>query len=131
MEQQASAAQDTNLLLQAAKYWYEVGEKEDARRRLTQALKMAEERQSTLAAKDAGVAAELMWRINGNGNAQALLEIVDKLQVNNPGAIDHLVHIISPVSPAVAVQLTGSQVAVESRILELANIAIQIAEAKK
>jgi len=130
MEQQASAAQDTNLLLQAAKYWYEVGEEEDARRRLTQALKMAEERQSTLAAKDLGVAAELMWRINGNGKAQALLEIVDKLQVNDPGAIDHLIEIMTPVSPVVALQLTGRQVAVERRIQELANIAIQIAAAK-
>ena len=131
MEQQASAAQDTNLLLQAAHYWYEVGEEEDARTRLTQALKMAEERQSTLAAKDAGVAAELMWRINGNGKAQALLKIVDKLQVNDPGAIDHLVAIMTPVSPVVALQLTGRQVAIERRIQELANIAIQIAEAKK
>jgi hypothetical protein len=39
--------------------------------------------------------------------------------------------IIRPVSPAVAVQLTGRQVAAELRIVELGNIAIQIADAKK
>jgi len=130
MEQQAIAAQDPRRLLQTANYWYEIKEQEDARRTLAQALKTAEERQSILAPSDARVA-ELMWHINGNGTAQVLLEIVDRLQVNNPGAIDHLVQIISPVSPAVAVQLSSRQVSVESRILELANIAIQIAEAKK
>jgi hypothetical protein len=48
MEQQANAAQDASLLLEAANYWYQVGKIEDARRSLAQALKMAEERQSTL-----------------------------------------------------------------------------------
>jgi hypothetical protein len=98
---------------------------------LAQFLKMWDEIQSTTPANDAGVAAELMWRIDGNGKAQALLEIVDKLEVNDPSAIDRLVEIIRPISPAVAVQLTGRQVAVELRIVELGNIAIQIAEAKK
>jgi hypothetical protein len=130
VEQQASAAQDVSLQLQAANYWYEVGDVENARRSLAQFLKMWDEIQSTSPANDAGVAAELMWRIDGNGKAQALLEIVDKLEVNDPSAIDRLVEIIRPVSPAVAVQLTGRQVAVELRIVELGNIAIQIAEAK-
>jgi hypothetical protein len=128
MEHQASAAQDASLLLKAANYWHEFGEEEDARRGLAQALKMAEERQSTL---DMAVVAELMWRIDGNGKAQALLQIVDKLQVNNPSAISHLVEVMTPISPAVAVQLTSRQVKVESRIEELANITIQIAEARK
>jgi hypothetical protein len=130
LEQKAISAQDASLLLQTAMYWYEIKEEQDARRTLAQALKTAEERQSNLAASDSRVA-ELMWHINGHGEAQALLEIVDRLQVNNPGAIDHLVQIVSPLSPAVAVQLSSKQVSVESRILELANIAIQIAEAKK
>ena len=60
-----------------------------------------------------------------------MLEIVDKLQVDHPDAIDHLVEIIRPVSPAVAVQLTNRQAAVERRIGELATIAIQIADARK
>jgi hypothetical protein len=115
VEQQASAAQDVSLQLQAANYWYEVGEVENARRSLAQFLKMWEEIQSTSPANDAGVAAELMWRINGNGKAQALLEIVDSLEVNDPSAIDRLVEVIRPVSPAVAVQLTGRQVAAELR----------------
>jgi hypothetical protein len=131
MEQQADAAQDASLLLQAANYWYQVGEEEDARRDLTQALKMTEERQSPLAWNDQADAAELMWRINGKGKAEAMLEIVDKLRANDPAAIDRLVAIMTPVSPAVAVQLAGRQVEVERRIVELANIAIQIAGAKK
>jgi hypothetical protein len=68
---------------------------------------------NSLAANDEGIAAELMWRINHNGKAQALLDIVDKLQVDDPGAIDHLVEIMRPVSPAIAVQLTNRQPAVE------------------
>jgi tetratricopeptide (TPR) repeat protein len=107
VEQQASAAQDVSLQLQAANYWYEVGEVENARRSLAQFLKMWDEIQSSSPANDAGVASELMWRIDGNGKAQALLEIVDKFEVNDPSAIDRLVEIIRPVSPAVAVELTG------------------------
>jgi hypothetical protein len=131
VEQQASAAQDVSLQLQAANYWYEVGDVENARRSLAQFLKMWDEIQSTSPADDAGVAAELTWRIDGNGKAQALLEIVDKFEVIDPNAIDRLVEFIRPVSPAVAVQLTDRQVAAEFRIVELGNIAIQIAEAKK
>jgi hypothetical protein len=51
--------------------------------------------------------------------------------VTDPNTIDHLVEIIRPVSPAVAVQLTERQVEAERRIVELANIAIQIAEGAK
>jgi hypothetical protein len=131
MEQHASATQNAGLLLETANAWYKIREEELARRSLAEALKMTEARQSPLAANDLAIAAELMWRIDGKGNAQALLEIVDKLQVNGPSAIDRLVEIMRPVSPAVAVQLTGRQVEVERRIDELAEIAIQIADAAK
>ncbi len=131
MEQQAGAAKDAGLLLQAANYWYEVGQEDDARRCLTQAIKMTGEGQSSLTADQRGVAAELMWRISGEGNPQALVDVADKLQVNDPSAIDHLVEILSPVSPALAVQLTGRQIEAERRITELAGIGIRIADAPK
>ena len=130
MEQQASAAQDARQLLQAANYWREVGDKEDARRTLSQALKMLDGQPSTAAVKVTSDAAELTWRLNGNEEPQALLDIVDKLQVNGESAIDRLVEIVRPLSPAIAVQLAGKQVSVEARIRELANIAIQIAGAR-
>jgi hypothetical protein len=60
-----------------------------------------------------------------------MLGIVERLQVNDPNAIDHLVEIVTPISPAVAVQLAGRQVEVERRIDELANIGIQIAAKAK
>jgi hypothetical protein len=127
LERRAAAAQDAGLLLRAAAGWYAVGNEEDARRSLADAMKMADEHRAPLAANDLSVAAELMWRIIGKGKAQSIFEIVDKIGVNDPSAIDHLVEIIQPVSPAVAVQLTARQVDVERQISELANIAIQIA----
>lgn len=131
MEQQAGAAKDAGILLQAAHYWYDVGEEDEARRSLAQATKMTGEGQSSLTDSQRGVAAELTWRISGGGKAQALLDIADRLQVSDPFAIDHLVEILTPVSPAHAVQLTGRQIETERRITELANIGIWIANAAK
>jgi hypothetical protein len=127
MEKQANAAQDAGLMLQAADDWYQAGEKQNAQRTLTLALKTARERQSTL---DVGVAAELTWRLEGNGNAEAMLEIVDRLKVNDSRDMGRLVQIMTPVSPAVAVQLSG-RLEVSSQIDSLANIAIHIAGAEK
>jgi tetratricopeptide (TPR) repeat protein len=125
MERQAAAVQDASQLLQAAHCWFEVGKEKDARRTLTQALKMAGKRLSAL---DAGTAAELMWRIDGKGKAEAMLGIVDRLQARE--AIGRLVEIMTPVSPAVAVQLSDRQAETESRIYELARIAVHIAGAR-
>jgi hypothetical protein len=129
MEQQASAAQDARVLLQAADDWRKVGDKEDARRVLSQTLQMLDGQPST-STRIVGDAAELMWRLDGNEEPRALLGIVDKLQVNEQNAIDRLVEIVRPRSPAVAVQLASRQVSVEARIRELATIAIGIADGK-
>jgi hypothetical protein len=128
-EHQAVAARDAGMLLQVARDWYDVGDEEGARRNLAEVTEMAKLPQSSLAAADRGLAAELMWRISGK--SEAILDIVDQLQVNDRAAIDHLVEVMSPISPAVAVRLTGRQVALERRINELATIALQIAEAAK
>jgi hypothetical protein len=103
LEQQAVATQNAGLLLQAASDWHVIGEEELARQSLVAAMKVADERHSPLAANDLGVAAELMWRIDGKGEGQAMLGIVERLEVNDPNAIDHLVEIVTPISPAVAV----------------------------
>jgi hypothetical protein len=127
LQQSAGAVGDAGLLLQSAAYWYAVGNEDNARSALSTAMKIADEQHAPLAASELGVAAELMWRTGGQGNAEAIFAIVDKLGVTDSGAIDRLVEIIRPVSPAVAVQLTGRQIEVGRRITELANIAIQIA----
>jgi tetratricopeptide (TPR) repeat protein len=127
LEQLADIEQDVGLLLRSAHDWYAVGNEDNARNTLSRAMKIADEQHTPFAANDLGVAAELMWRISGQGKAEAIFVIMDKLGVSDPGAIDHLVEIITSVSPAVAAQLTGRQVEVERRIVELANIAIQIA----
>jgi len=131
LEQLADIEQNAGLLLRAAHHWYAVGNEDNARNNLSKAMKLADELHAPLTADDLGVAAELMWRINGEGKAQSILGIVDKLGVTDPSAIDRLVEIIRPVSPAVAVQLTARQVEVERQIAELANIAIQIAGGAK
>lgn len=131
LEQQAKADQNARLLLHAAKDWHEVGEQEFARQRLAEAMMTADEHHSPLVENDLGDAAELMWRLNGAGKAESMTAIVDKLAVNDPGAIDRLVEIITPISPAVAVQLTGRQTEVYRQIDELANIAIQIGTGAK
>jgi tetratricopeptide (TPR) repeat protein len=127
MEQLAYMEQDAGLRLRTAHDWYAVGNEEKARNNLSEAMKSADELHTPLAADDLAVAAELMWRISGEGKAQSILEIVDKLGLTDPNAIDHLIEIVRSVSPADAVQLTGRQSEVERRIDELANIAIQIA----
>jgi tetratricopeptide (TPR) repeat protein len=131
LEQLADIEQDAGLLLRSAHDWYAVGNEDNARNNLSNAMKIADAQHTPLAGDDLGIAAELMWRLNGQGNAQSILGIVDKLGVTGPNAIDHLVEIIRPVSPAAAVQLTARQVEVERRIEELANIAIQVARDAK
>jgi hypothetical protein len=130
-EQQAYAAGDMELVLQAAKYWYEVGKERDARGDLASALEKTKGVQPRFSESGLEIASELMWRFGGEGKPQAMLETVDKLQIQSSPAIDHLVDILRPVSSAAAVQLSGRQVDVYQRIEELANIAIQIAEAAK
>jgi len=127
LEQLADIEQNAGLLLRAAHDWYAVGNEDSARNNLSRAMKLADEQHAPLTAADLVVAAELMWRIGGEGKAQSILGIVDKLGVTDPNAIDRLVEIIRPVSPAVAVQLTGRQAEVERQIVELADIAVQIA----
>jgi tetratricopeptide (TPR) repeat protein len=129
--QEAQKARDAGLLLQAANGWYEVGNEEEARRSLDEAMRLVRESQASFQANDIGLAAELMWRIDGKGDAKAMLPIVDKLGVIDPNAIDHVVEIMKPISPAVAVQLAGRQTEVERQIDELANIGIAIAEGAK
>ena len=131
LAEQARAIQDVGLLLQAANAWYEIGNEDDAHQCLDQAMNMVVERHTPLAASDAGLAAELTWRIDGNGEAKAMLPIVDKLEVSDPSAIDHLVEIMKTISPAIAVQLAGRQTEVEREIDELAAIGIAIAEGAK
>jgi hypothetical protein len=131
LEQQASATQNPGLLLQVASDWYGIGEEELSRRSLAAAMKVVDERHSPSDVNDTNFAAELMWRIDGAGKAETMIGIVDKMGVNDPGAIDHLVEIMRDVSPAVAVQLSDRQSEVERRIDELANIAIKIADSPK
>ena len=130
-EHQAVAARDSGLLLQVAKDWYDVGDEEGARRILAEVTEMAKLPQSSLAAADRGLAAELMWHISSNGKPEAVLDIAEKLEVNDPAAVDHLVEVVRPISPAIAATLTDRQVELERRIDELAAIALQIADAAK
>ncbi len=127
LEQRATAAQDVPSLLVAANAWYVAGEKDKAGKSLAQAMKLVDAIQTPLTGNDLGLAAELMWRLGGAGKAEAIIGIVEQIGVNDPVAIDHLIEIIRPISPAVAVGLSGRQSEVERRIADLANIAIQIA----
>ncbi len=122
LEQRAGTAQDAPLLLAAANAWYMTGDEDRARDDLAQVLTMAR-----LTGNDAGLAAELAWRLDGAGKPASMITIVDKFGVTDPGAIDRLVQIIRPLSPAVAVQLAGRQVEVWRQIDELANIGVQLA----
>jgi tetratricopeptide (TPR) repeat protein len=131
LEQRAAAAQDTGLLLQAGGDWHSVGKESEARRSLDQAEKIARERGVPLNPTELGVAVELTWRLNGKSDPQSLVETVDRLGVSDPSTIDHLVEIIMPVSPAVALQLADRQVEVWRRIMELGNIAIRMADDAK
>jgi hypothetical protein len=126
MERQARAAQDANAMLQAADYWYQTAKEKDARRALAEALKMPGGRQWPFEPD----AAALMWRLDGNGKAEAMPGIVDRLQVKDENAIGLLVEMMKPVSPGIAVQLTD-RLDTYSRIQKLAEIAIQIAKTAK
>ena len=127
MQEMAIAAQDAGLLLQAAERWYTVGSENKARSSLAQAMKLIDAGQAKLSGEDSGLAAELIWRLQAAGKPEALPGIVDRIGVSDAGAIDHLVEIVRPVSPVVAVQLAARQTEVERRIDELAKIALQIA----
>jgi tetratricopeptide (TPR) repeat protein len=131
LQQQARAAQDISLLLQAANASFQVDNEKDARRGLDEVMKLVRERQASLDANDISVAAELTWRIDGNGDPRAMLGIVDRLDVKDPGAINRLVETMTPISAAVAVQLAGRQTEVERQIDELAAIGVAIAEGAK
>ena len=131
LEGHARATGDSGAMLKAADGWYNLGNEESARRSLDEAMKMGAEPTARPEANDIGLTVELMWRINGKGEATAMLPIADELGVTDPSTIDHLVEIITPVSPAVAVQLAGRQTEVERQINELAAIGIAIAEQAK
>ncbi len=131
MQEMAIAAQDAGLLLHAAERWYTVGSENRARSSLAQAVKMVDAGQARLAGEDLGLAAELMWRLEAAGRPEAMLGIVDKIAVTDAGAIDHLVDVVRPVSPVVAVQLAAKQTETWRRIDELARIALQIAASGK
>ncbi|MBR0895585.1 hypothetical protein JQ616_11545 [Bradyrhizobium tropiciagri] len=126
LEQRAGTAQDAPLLLAAANAWYTTGDEDRARDDLAQVLTMAR-----LTGNDAGLAVELAWRLDGAGKPESMITIVDKFGVTDPSAIDHLVEVIKPLSPAVAVQLAGRQVEVWRQIDELANIGVQLASDAK
>jgi tetratricopeptide (TPR) repeat protein len=131
MQEMAIAAQDAPLLLEAAERWYTVGSENKARSSLAQAMKMTDAGQAKLTGAESGLAAELVWRLQAAGKPEALIEIVDRIGVTDTGAIDHLVEIVRPVSPAVAVQLTARQTDVARRMDELAKIALQVAASGK
>ena len=123
----ADAVPNAELLMTVAEGWYAVGREDDARRTLSLVLKERDDLPIALKGREDGRVAELMWRLDGAGKPEAMIEIVDKIGVTDPGAIDRLIEVIRPVSPVVALQLANRQTEVTRRIDELANIAIQIA----
>jgi len=127
LQQIAYIVQNVGLLLRAAEGWLAIGNEASARESLSQALEKRDVLQAPLTWEESSLAAELMWRLEGAGKAEAMIGIVDKLGVNDPGAIDQLVEVIRPISPTVAVQLSNRQTDGWRRITELGNIAIQIA----
>jgi tetratricopeptide (TPR) repeat protein len=131
LQQIAYIVQNVGLLLRAAESWLAIGNEAGARENLSKALEKRDALQAQLTWEESSLAAELMWRLEGAGKAEAMIGIVDKLGVNDPSAIDHLVEVIRPISPAVAVQLSNRQIEGWRRITELANIAIQIADAAR
>jgi hypothetical protein len=94
-------------------------------------MKLVDAGQAKLTGEDAGLAAELAWRLDAAGRPEALFDIVEKWGVNDERTIDHLVEIVKPVSPAVAVQLANRQPDVVRRIDALAGIALRIATGAK
>jgi hypothetical protein len=131
MQELAIAAQDAPLLLEAAERWYTVGSENKARSSFAQAMKLVDAGQAKLTGEDAGLAAELAWRLDAAGRPEALFDIAEKWGVNDERTIDHLVEIVKPVSPAVAVQLANRQPDVVRRIDALAGIALRIATGAK
>jgi hypothetical protein len=131
LEQRAAAGQDVRLLIYAASAWNATGSEESARNCLSEAMKLVDAGQVSLDGNDLGVAAELTWRLDRAGKAESIIGIVDRMGINDPSAIDHLVETIRPISPAVAVQLADRQVEVVRRVAELARIAIEIAAKAK
>jgi tetratricopeptide (TPR) repeat protein len=127
LQQIAYIDQNVGLLLRAAESWLAIGNEASARESLSEALEKRDALQAPLTWEESSLAAELMWRLEGAGKAEVVIGIVDKLNKSDPSAIDHLVEVIRPISPAVAVQLSDKQVEVWRRITELANIAIRIA----
>lgn len=131
LQQIAYSTRNVGLLLHAAEDWLAVDNEANARKSLSQALRTRDETRTPLTWEDAGRAAKLLWRLDGAGKAEAMIGIVDKLEANDPSTIDNLVEFMRPISPAVAVQLSDRQTEVWSKITELANIAIQIADDAK
>jgi tetratricopeptide (TPR) repeat protein len=131
LQQIAYITQNVGLLLRAAEDWLAIGNEASARKNLSEALRKRDALQTPLTWEEAGRAAELMWRLEGAGNAEAMIGIVDKLNISDPSAIDHLVELMRPVSPVVAVQLSDKQTEVWRKVTGLANIAIQIADDAK
>ncbi|QPF87659.1 hypothetical protein IC762_15790 [Bradyrhizobium genosp. L] len=123
VEQRASAARDAHALLAAANTRYEINNEDKARDDLAQALSIA-----SLTGSDAGLAAALTWWLDGDGTAETLVAIVDKMRLTDSDAINQLIETVRPVSPAVALRLVDRQTDIERRIDELTNIAIAIAE---
>jgi tetratricopeptide (TPR) repeat protein len=131
LQQIAYIVQNVGLLLRAAESWLAIGNEASARESLSKALEKRDALQAQLTWEESSLAAELTWRLEGAGKAEAMIGIVDKLGANDPSAIDHLVEVIRPISPAVAVQPSNRQIEGWRRITELANIAIQIADVAK
>jgi hypothetical protein len=123
----ADTVPNAELRMTVAESWYAVGREDDARRTLSLVLKERDDLPIALKGREDGRVAELMWRLDGAGKPEAMIEIVDKIGVTDPGAIDRLIEVIRPVSPVVALQLANRQTEVTRRIDELANIATQIA----
>lgn len=127
LQQIAYIVHDVGLLLDAAKGWHAVGNASKSREAMSQALDMRAQDQVQLDFAQSSLAAELMWRIEGAGRPETMIDIVDRIGVTDPNAIDRLIEVISPLSPAIALELVGRQTEVTRRIDELANIAIRIA----
>ncbi|MGJ4928230.1 hypothetical protein ACQR1I_16125 [Bradyrhizobium sp. HKCCYLS2038] len=131
LQRQARAAPDVRILLEVARAWLDVDNEQDARRALDEAIKLATERPVALDGYQATLAAKLKWRTEGHSYPRAILEFLDRFDVKDSAAIDHLVEVMTPISPAVAIQLAGRQTETERQIDELAVVGLTIAEAAK
>jgi hypothetical protein len=127
LQQIAHIVHDVGFLLRAADGWWAVGNEDKSREALSEALEIRAQDQIQLDREQSSLAAELMWRSEGAGRAEVMVDIVDKIGVTDPSAIDRLIEVITPVSPVVALELVKRQTEVTRRIDDLANIGIQIA----